>query len=181
MASGCGGEDASGTLSGTQGTAPPPPTAETSTTPDLQEPTTTTTAPSSTATATTPPATTATTPPASGTTSPEEQQGGAGDEEAIRQPLALTIGLGGTISPARVELSAFLPVGVTLTNEDDAAHTVKLLLGGKAVGPGSGLELAAGASRTLTLPGVPPGRSTVEVDDGAGRTVVQVSNDAAGP
>ena len=174
-AAGCGDDDPESITE--VATAPPPPTTPTSTTPDLQEPAPETTPPPATTTA--PPATTATTPPAA--TSPEDQPGGAGDEEGIRQPVDLVISAGPSITPASVQLSAFLPVAVSVANEDSEPHTITLLVGGRSLGGGAGLTVDPGQTREVSLPGVPPGRSVVEVDGGADRTVVQVVRDAAGP
>jgi hypothetical protein len=59
------------------------------------------------------------------TTSPEEQEGGAGDEEPIRSEAVITGG-GGELSPRRIQVPAFIAVGVILRSGDGRAYTLRI-------------------------------------------------------
>ena len=83
--------------------------------------------------------------PAPATTSPEDAPGGAGDEEGIQVPARFVLEAGGRLTPASVEVPAFLGTAVVVDNQDDAAH--RLEVGDR------GASLPAGRTTTLTLPG----------------------------
>lgn len=158
LLAGCGGgsdDDSSG-----DGTGPDRPDTATATAP-VGPPEEIVTVPE-----TEPPATV--TAPAPAPTSPEEAPGGAGDEEGIQVPARFVL-QGGKLTPASVQVPAFLGIAVTVDNRDGAAHNLE-------VGD-RGAQLPAGRTTSLSV----PGRAATELPvliDGNQAAVLRITAEA---
>ena len=88
---------------------------------------------------------------------PEAQPGGAGDEQPIRQPVALTVGDDG-ITPKLVKVSAFLGVELVIRNGTSREQVVTVL----RARPRRAVSIGAGETGRLRLDGLGRGRYTIE-------------------
>lgn len=166
LAAGCGDDEP--TPSG-EGVAPTTAVAP-ATAPDATVPTTATTTPTATtgvpkggATPTTP----------TTTTGGESGEGGAGDEEAVRVPVALTLG-DNAFTPSIVTVPAFLTLEVTVTSSRSATVTISA--------PGGGtLAVPAGGTATKRLAGLKAGDYSVTAGGGAKTTLHVVNGGDPGP
>jgi hypothetical protein len=88
---------------------------------------------------------------------PEAQPGGAGDEQPIRQPVALTVGDDG-ITPKLFKVSAFLGVELVIRNATAREQVVTVL----RARPKRAVSIGAGKTGRLRLDGLRRGRYTIE-------------------
>ena len=157
VASGCGGGDEE--VAG--GTPTPTPTP----TPESAEPT------ASAPSAPDPPPDSATPEP---TPSPEAQGGGAGDEEAIRVPVDLTV-TASAVRSRTVAVPGFLALELRVRNTSGREVTVTV----EGAKPPRTLTVAVGATGTLRLAGLRPGR--YRIDAGSAGAATLVAGEEAGP
>ena len=92
-------------------------------------------------------------------TSPKavQSQAGGGDEEPIRQRVALTVGKR-AIRPARAQVDAFLGIRLVVRNASGRAQRIEVR-GAKAP---NARTVGAGARANLDLEGLRPGRYRIE-------------------
>jgi hypothetical protein len=103
-------------------------------------------------------------PPPTTTPTPQEEQGGGG-EQAIRVPAVFEL-RGGRLTPPQITVPARLAVELRVSS--DAAHTVAL-----ATPEPHTLEVAAGATEVVRIPGLRAGSYAITVDgEDAGELVV---------
>lgn len=146
-----------GALAGCGGDDPEPTAAPATPTP--------TTAPTETPTPEPTPTPTATATPTAEPTpaSPEDEEGGAGDEEAIRVPVRFRVTPKG-VTPPRVSVPAFLALELIVDSYLRTPFVVRL----EGAEP---LEVGAGRTARMRIPGRRPGRYRVVFGD-AGEAVV---------
>lgn len=159
LLAGCGGDDGGGSPASVGAPTTEPPTA-TSTAPVASIPDASPPAPP---TVTDVPTSTVPPPPTT-TPTPAEQQGGGG-EEAIRVPAIFTV-RDGRLTPPSIMVPARLAVELTVA-ADGAARTVVL----ETPEPRT-LELAAGATEVVRMPGLRAGSYTLTVDGSAAGELV---------
>ncbi|MDW5598904.1 hypothetical protein VSS74_31385 [Conexibacter stalactiti] len=149
LIAGCGDDDGgSSTTAAVQTTQPPPATTTgpVASTPDATPPPPPTVTDIPTSTVPSPPTTTPT---------PQEEQGGGG-EQAIRVPAVFAL-RGGRLTPPRITVPARLAIELSVSS--DAAHAVELMTPEPQT-----LEVAAGATESLRMPGLRAGSYTITVD-----------------
>jgi len=107
---------------------------------------------------------------------PTRTEADAGDEEGIRVPAAFTLA-DGTFSPGQITVPPQLPIAVTVTAKDGAAH--KILFNTKPV---VRVDIEAGGDGvgTARIPGQRKGTYTASIDGGAPAPAL-VAVDDAGP
>jgi hypothetical protein len=107
---------------------------------------------------------------------PTRTEADAGDEEGIRVPAAFTL-TDGTFSPGQITVPPQLPIAVTVTAKDGAAH--KILFNTKPV---VRVDIEAGGDGvgTARIPGQRKGTYTASID-GSAPAPALVAVDDAGP
>jgi hypothetical protein len=100
---------------------------------------------------------------------PEAQPGGAGDELPLRLPVRLTVGEDG-ITPGQVKVNALLGVRLVVRNDTSREQVITVL----RARPRRAVSIARGATGTLDLDGLRPGRYVIE-GYAAGRAMLVAS------
>jgi len=85
----------------------------------------------------------------------QSQAAGGGDEEPIRQRVAITVGKR-AIKPARAHVDAFLGIRLTIRNASGKEQLISVR------GTKRALQLGRGARATLDLEGLRPGRYRIQ-------------------
>ena len=87
----------------------------------------------------------------------QSQAGGGGDEEPIRQRVAITVGKR-AIKPVRAQVDAFLGIRLVIRNASGREQRIEVR-GAKAP---NARTVGAGARATLDLEGLRPGRYRIQ-------------------
>jgi hypothetical protein len=83
--------------------------------------------------------------------------GGGGDEEPIRQRVAITVGKR-AIRPARVQVDAFLGIRLLIRNASGREQLIEV----RGAKPPRGLQVGPGVRANLDLEGLRPGRYRIQ-------------------
>jgi hypothetical protein len=99
----------------------------------------------------------------------QSQAAGGGDEEPIRQRMAITVGRS-SIKPTRVQVNAFLGIRLIVRNATKRKQVVRV----RGARPARALQLGAGLKKNLDLEGLRPGSYRIVAEPaGSGLLVVR--------
>ena len=87
----------------------------------------------------------------------QSQAAGGGDEQPIRQRVAITLGKQ-AMKPARAQADAFLGIRLVVRNVSGRAQIVEV----RGAKPTQGIQVAKGVSARLDLEGLRPGSYRIE-------------------
>jgi hypothetical protein len=87
----------------------------------------------------------------------QSQAAGGGDEEPIRQRVAITVGKR-AIKPARAQVDAFLGIRLVIRNASGREQQIEV----RGAKPPRGLQIGPGLRANLDLEGLRPGRYRVQ-------------------